>query len=195
MVTLRPDSATDAYLDGSAVVDLDHPDVRATHAELVRNVADPVAAARTIYGFVRDQIRHSLDAGDRQVALSASDVLRHRTGLCYAKSHLAAALFRRSGIPAGLCYQLLQDGDRLVLHGLVAVHLAGGWHRLDVRGNKPGVTAEFSLEAEDLAFDLDPARGEVDLPDLLADAAPSVVEALRRGDDVRRIELPAGLGS
>lgn len=194
MVTLRPESTTDAYLGGSAVIDLDHPDVRAIHADLVGGVADPVAAARAIYLFVRDRIRHSLDAGDQQVTLSASDVLRHRTGLCYAKSHLAAALLRLSGIPTGLCYQLLRDGDRLVLHGLVAVHLAGGWHRLDVRGNKPGVTAEFGLGAEALAFDLDAALGEIDLPDLLVDAAPSVVRVLGSGGNLSHAELPTDLG-
>lgn len=194
MVTLQPESATKEYLGGSAVIDLDHPEIRAVHADLVGGVTDPVDAARGIYLFVRDQIRHSLDAGDRQVTLTAGDVLRYRTGLCYAKSHLTAALLRLSGIPTGLCYQLLRDGDRLVLHGLVAVHLAGRWHRLDVRGNKPGVTAEFGLGTETLAFDLDAAQGEIDLPDLLVDAAPSVVRVLGSGGDLRQIELPADLG-
>lgn len=183
-----------AYLDGSAVVDIEHPAVRAAHAELAPDAVDQVAAARAIYLFVRDRIRHSLDAGDSEVTLTASDVLGRRTGLCHAKSHVAAALFRRSGIPAGLCYQLLRDGERLVLHGLVAVHLEGDWHRLDARGNKPGVTAEFSLGAERLAFELDPAQGEVDLPELLADPAPSVVSALRSGGDVRLLRLPSELG-
>lgn len=177
------------------MIDLGNPEVLAIHAEVVRDRDDPVDAARAVYLFVRDQIRHSLDAGDTRMTLTASDVLRYRTGLCYAKSHLAVALLRLSGIPAGLCYQLLRDGDRLALHGLVAVHLKGAWRRLDVRGNKPGVEADFSLETEMLAFDLDADRGEVDLPDLLVDAAPSVIRVLSAGGDLRQIELPSGLVS
>lgn len=37
-------------------------------------------------------------------ALAASDVLKHRTGYCYSKNHLLAALLRVNKIPTGLCY-------------------------------------------------------------------------------------------
>ncbi|WP_211223124.1 transglutaminase-like domain-containing protein [Propionicicella superfundia] len=184
----------EAYLGGSAVIDLDHAEVRSAHAAIVRDIRDPVALARSIYLFVRDEIRHSLDAGDTTVTLIASEVLRHRTGLCYAKSHLAAALYRLSGIPTGLCYQLVRSESRLVLHGLVAVHLDGGWHRLDVRGNKPGVNAEFDLRQEELAFHLDASLGETDLPDLFSKPAPAIIQVLRSSDDIQQIELPCRLG-
>jgi len=42
------------------------------------------------------------------VTCSASEVLREGTGICFAKSHLLAALLRAVGIPAGLCYQVYQ---------------------------------------------------------------------------------------
>jgi hypothetical protein len=48
-------------------------------------------------------------------------------------------------VPAGLCYQRLGDGDGHVLHGLVAVHLDGRWHRIDARGNNAHVDARFTL--------------------------------------------------
>lgn len=179
-----------AYLGSSDIVDLDHPDVRAGHARIVAGVEGLEDEARRIFEFVRDEVRHSLDAGDAIVTLRASEVLAHRTGLCYAKSHLAAALLRLSGIPTGLCYQLIRDGDRLVLHGLVAVHLRGSWHRLDVRGNKPGVDARFDLDEERLAFGPDPAAGERDLPELLAEPAAAVIRCLASGGDLRRLRLP-----
>lgn len=61
--------------------------------------------------FVRDQIRHSADYRPNPVTCKASEVLRHGTGYCYAKSHLLAALLRANGVPAGLCYQRLSVGD------------------------------------------------------------------------------------
>ena len=110
--------------------------------------------------------------------------LHHRVGLCYAKSHLLAALLRAEGIPTGLCYQRLVDGDGHVLHGLVAVYLDGAWHRQDARGNKEGVDAQFCLGTAKLAWPVDPAQGEVDYPQLFASPVAAVVDALRDATDV-----------
>lgn len=180
-----------AYLAGSEWVDLDHPSLRELEGQLVTPGLTPIQRAERIYHFVRDQIRHSVDAGDSQVTLKASEVLAEGTGLCYSKAHLAAALLRRSGIPTGLCYQRLRDGQRLVLHGLIAVKLNDAWHRLDVRGNKPGVEAEFSLAAEQLAFTPVPSAGEADLGQLWAAPAPAVVERLSQAADLDSLLLPA----
>lgn len=84
---------------------------------------------------------------DPRVTISASEVLRERVGLCYAKSHLLAALLRAEGIPAGLCYQRLgNEHDGFALHGLIASCIDGAWHRQDPRGNKPGIDAQFSVD-------------------------------------------------
>ena len=175
------------------MIDGEHPEVAQLHAQVIANAAGPTEHGRAIFTFVRDQIRHSVDAGDHSVTLRASEVLSHRTGLCYAKSHLAAALLRRSGIPTALCYQRLRDDDTFLLHGLIAVHLDGAWHRLDVRGEKPGVHAEFSLTEEVLPFHPDPAVGEEDLPALLIDPAPAVVRCLSSGTDALTLRLPEAL--
>jgi len=67
-------------------------------------------------------------------------VLKYKTGYCYAKSHLLAALLRANNIPAGLCYQRLTiENDMLpyCLPALNAVYLPKyGWYRIDARGNK-----------------------------------------------------------
>ncbi|MFC7503180.1 transglutaminase family protein, partial [Nocardioides sp. GCM10030258] len=130
--------------------------------------------------WVRDEIAHAGDAGDPRFAVSATDVLTDGAGWCYAKAHLLTAVLRAGGVPTGLCYQWLADDDRHVLHGLVAVHLGGGWHRQDPRGNKPGVTAEFSLDGERLAWPVDPTAGEEDFPEVHVAPAAGVVAALRR---------------
>lgn len=120
----------------------------------------------------------------------ASDVLEQRTGICYAKAHALAALLRAEDIPTALCYQ-----DLGVVHGLVAVRFHGAWHRQDPRGNKPGVDARFSLDAERLAFTPDPGAGEKDHPVLYAAPHPAVLAALRAAPDSPHLwrTLPATL--
>lgn len=138
LALIPEEDGLDAYLRGTDVIDLDASPVPIVHADIVRGAVDLDDEARRIFHFVRDQIRHSWEAGDHKVTLRASEALSAGTGLCYAKSHLAAAMLRRSGTPTGLCFQRLRDAGRLSLHGLIAVHLHGEWRRLDVRGNRPG---------------------------------------------------------
>lgn len=168
------------FLAASEWIDADHPDVRRRAAELADGVRDPVEVARRCFLFVRDEVAHSWDARSPVVTCRASDVLRARTGYCYAKSHLLAALLRANGLPAGLCYQRLtiDVGPPYCLHGLVAVHLPGhGWYRIDARGNKAGVDARFEPPNERLAFHLvDP--GERDYPGIHAEPWPEVVDVL-----------------
>jgi transglutaminase-like putative cysteine protease len=188
-----------AYLGADDVVQSGHQEIIRLACDLRDGAPGDAAFTRAAYEWVRDQVTHSVDAQDPTVTVTATEVLAARTGLCYAKSHLLAALLRAQGIPAGLCYQRLADGSGShVLHGLVAVHLDGGWHRLDPRGNNGCVDAQFSLDGERVAFVADPAEAEVDYPDILARPAPPVLAALRGSDDVLelcRAGLPAALDS
>jgi transglutaminase-like putative cysteine protease len=174
-------SAPDRYLAPSRFIDFDTPEVRDCARSLAATASGPEEIARRCFGFVRDEIRHSSDFRLNPVTCRASDVLRHRTGFCYAKSHLLAALLRAHGLPAGLCYQRVSVGDGgapYCLHGLNAVHLPEtGWYRLDARGNKPGVDARFTPPVEALAFPIrEPA--ERDLPEIWPEPLPAVVALL-----------------
>ncbi|PJM96778.1 transglutaminase domain-containing protein [Streptomyces sp. CB01373] len=187
-----------AYLAADEGIDHEHPMVRETAARLAEGVADSYAYARSAYEFVRDGIPHSQDAGDSRVTWRASDVLRLRTGICYAKAHALAALLRAEDIPTALCYQRLtrdDDGGGHVVHGLVAVRFDGAWHRQDPRGNKPGVDARFSLAGERLAFVPDSKSNELDYPVLYAEPHPAVLAALKAAPDRPRLwkTLPAAL--
>ncbi len=177
-----------AYLAPSTYIDFDHPAVAAQAAALAEGLqASPLALVKRCFEFVRDEIQHSGDAMRNPVTCKASDVLLHKTGYCYAKSHLLAALLRANGIPTGLCYQRLSVGDRgapYCLHGLNAVYLPDiGWYRVDARGNKPGVNAQFTPPHEALAFALRDSM-ERDLPEIWAEPLPLVVQALHAHDDV-----------
>ena len=184
------------YLGEDEFIEVSHQDVRALAGELRSRSGDDVAFARATFEWVRDRVGHSYDVADPRVTLTATEVLEHRVGLCYAKSHLLTALLRAEGVPAGLCYQRLVHGAGHVLHGLVAIHLDGAWHRQDPRGNNPEVDAQFSLGRERLAWQADTARGEVDYPQIFASPAPCVVAALRGATDVLVLYgggLPTGL--
>jgi transglutaminase-like putative cysteine protease len=176
-----------AYLAADDVIDHEHPLVRETAARLHAQSDDAYTYAKAAYEHVRDTIPHSADSGDLRVTWRASDVLRERTGICYAKAHALAALLRAEAIPAGLCYQLLadDDGSSPVVHGLVALRLPGrgGWSRQDPRGNKPGVDAQFSLGEEQLAWVPRPEHGERDYPVLYAAPPPPVLKALQEAAD------------
>jgi len=116
-------------------------------------------------------------------------VLAERTGICYAKSHLLAALLRGLGVPTGYCYQrlvLFEDpADGYSLHSFNASYLDGRWVRFDARGNKPGVDAQFSLTEERLAFTARPEMGEVDYPGIFAEANPNVVKCLTHASNAK----------
>ncbi|UFS97799.1 transglutaminase-like domain-containing protein [Nocardia huaxiensis] len=173
-----------AYVAGDAIVEVGHPAVRALADELRAGADSEVDCARRAFEWVRDNVAHSYDARDPRVTLRASEVLEQRVGLCYAKSHLLAAVLRGNGIPTALCYQRLTHGDGHVLHGLVAVHLEGAWHRQDPRGNRVDIAAEFSLGAERLAFPVDTALGEIDYPELHCAPAQIVVDTLENANDI-----------
>jgi transglutaminase-like putative cysteine protease len=116
------------------------------------------------------------------VTCKASDVLQHKTGYCFAKSHLLAALLRANRIPAGFCYQRLSiddNGAPYSLHGFNAIHLTEvGWYRVDARGNKEGVNAQFTPPQEQLAFKIQFSE-EADFPAILTEPLQIIVEALQ----------------
>ncbi|WP_067813562.1 transglutaminase-like domain-containing protein [Nocardia inohanensis] len=172
------------YLTGDPIIEVDHPAVRALGEELRSRSDSEIDCARMSFEWVRDNVAHSYDAHDRRVTLRASEVLEHRVGLCYAKSHLLAALLRGNGIPTALCYQRLVHGDGHTLHGLVAVHVDGAWHRQDPPGNRADISAEFSVDEERLAFPIDPRLGEIDYPELHRAPARIVVDTLLETTDI-----------
>lgn len=170
------------FLQESEIVDLSAPNIEAMAENLAYGLSSDLEIARECFFYVRDEIRHSGDYQDDITTLKASQVLKHKTGWCYAKSILLAALLRANSIPAGFCYQRLRCGeykdDVYCLHGLNAVYLKDhGWYRVDARGNKEGVDAQFDPPYEKLAFTLQ--DHEIDLKDIYHKPLAVVVEALQ----------------
>jgi hypothetical protein len=170
------------YLESTEYIDWKTPAILAQARALSDGVSATEEIARNCFEFVRDDIKHSWDYQINPVTYRASDVLKHGTGFCYAKSHLLAALLRANKIPAGVCYQRLTITDipPFILHGLNAVYLEPyGWYRIDARGNKDGVSADFCPPFEKLAFPI-VTEGEADLPEIWAEPLPVVIQVLRQ---------------
>jgi transglutaminase-like putative cysteine protease len=175
-----------AYLLSATLVDSDAPEIAAFVQTRLAD-CDEIEAARRAFLYVRDEVAHSWDVQGHRVTRTATDALKFGEGICYPKSHLVAALLRRRGVPAALCYQRLtlfeDESGGHAIHALNAVFLAGAWHRIDARGNKAGVAAEFSLGPERLAFVVRPEYDEIDYPTLFAEPHPCIVETLMASDD------------
>jgi transglutaminase-like putative cysteine protease len=181
-----------AFLQSTDIIDWHHPAVRAKAEEIGKGRSDAIEIARACYGWVRDEIRHTGDFGLSVVTCRASEVLAAGTGFCFAKSHLLAALLRAHHIPAGLCYQRItcsHSASGFCLHGLNAAFLPKlGWYRMDARGNKEGINAQFTPPVERLIYTIR-LSGEADLPKIWPDPLPAVVEILhkhRSSDEVLR---------
>jgi transglutaminase-like putative cysteine protease len=196
---LQSDNFSD-YLEHTRIIDYDNPLIADLAKELSYSVSQEIELAKTLYGFVRDEIAHSADILGKNVTCSASEVVEKKEGICYAKSHLLAALMRYNNIPCGFCYQLLRldnEDSQLVIHGLCACYLKSinKWVRLDARGNKPGINAQFCVEQEKLAFNVRREFGEVDYPLVFAKPDLHVVAALKNSKTVDELwpNLPNSL--
>jgi len=172
------------YLKCTPIIDWETPAIIEQTQALTRSLTHDTEKARALFEWVRDAIPHSWDIGTDVVTCAASEVLQQRTGLCYAKSHLLAAMLRSTGIPTGFCYQVFRRNPPyhgLALHGLNGLYLPSlaCWVRVDARGNTGTIDAQFSLTEEKLAFPLDPQQGEFLYETIYTDPAPEVVAVLR----------------
>lgn len=174
--------AMEEYLQVSDVVDWQHPEILELAKKIALQHQTVEAIAKACFEWVRDEISHSVDYQMNPVTCRASDVLNYKTGYCYAKSHLLAALLRANQIPAGFCYQRLSMDDRgapYCLHGFNGVYLPTvGWYRVDPRGNREGIDARFTPPKEQLAYSVRLPE-EADFQNILAKPFPLVVQTLQ----------------
>ena len=120
-------------------------------------------------------------------------MLENKTGICWTKSCLLAALLRANGIPSGISYQLLtradDGGEGYMIHALNTVYLKdfNKWIRLDARGNKENINAYFCLDEEHLAYKIRSELGEIDYHDNHADLDEKLVNILMESESIQEI--------
>jgi len=178
------------YLQISDIIDWQNPELLELAYRLASAHQTTENIAKSCFEWVRDEIHHSRDYQMNPVTCRASDVLKYKTGYCFAKSHLLAALLRANQIPAGLCYQRLtideppaaKQQDRSVsctLHGLNSIFLPEiGWYRVDARGNRDGINAQFTPPQEQLAYEIRSPQ-EANFPNIFAEPLSVVVDVLQ----------------
>lgn len=171
-------------------IDYNNPIIQEKVLELKKQSSDKLDYIENSYYFVRDEIPHSWDINSGIVSRNASDVLKNRTGICWTKSCLLAALLRANKIPSGITYQLLTRADDAsegyMIHALNTVYV-DKWIRLDARGNKDGVNAQFSLEEEHLAYQVRSELGEIDYKENYSDLDSRLIKILSESVNVLEI--------
>ena len=179
------------FLAENKYVDYSAPNIQAKVAALFAGVSDDTSKTRIAYEFVRDEIPHSFDIDAKIITAKASDVLKHKTGICHAKANLLAALLRSQGIPSGFCFQHItlmdDDSEGYCVHCYNAVWLDGHWVKLDARGNKPGVNAQFSLDEPILAFPCRKQYQEYIWPGIYANPHAETMTMLEQADSLEYI--------
>ena len=182
------------YLAETKAIDYGKSNIQETVSRLKAGTASTIEYIERVYEFVRDQIPHSWDIQSPIVSRKASEVLENKTGICWTKSCLLAALLRANGIPSGISYQLLtkadeDDSEGYIIHALNTVYIEdrNKWIRLDARGNKENVHAEFSTGEEHLAFPVRSELGEVDYRNNDPDLDERLVRILNNSGNILEV--------
>ena len=181
------------YLIETKTIDYGDPIIQEKVSRLKASTSSKIEYIERAYEFVRDQIPHSWDIKSPIVSRKASEVLKNKTGICWTKSCLLAAFLRANGIPAGISYQLLtradDDSEGYIIHAFNTVYLEeqNKWIRLDARGNKENVHAEFSIEEEQLAFPVRSEFGEVDYRNNDPDLDERLVSILNNNENILEV--------
>lgn len=182
------------YLSETECIDYNNSVIQEKVNELKLNSDSQLKYIENAYKFVRDEISHSWDIKSEVVSRKASEVLINRTGICWTKSSLLAALLRANGIPSGFSYQFLTRADDnadegYIIHALNTVFISelNKWIRLDARGNKESVHADFCLDEEKLAFSIRSELGEVDYRDNNPDLDDRLIKILKESKNILEI--------
>ncbi len=183
------------YLIETPNIDYMNPIIQEKVQELRNRSSDDLEYIKQSYLFVRDEIPHSWDIGTNIVSKTASEVLINKTGICWTKSCLLAALLRANGIPSGISYQLLtiaeDDSEGHIIHALNTVYVKDSekWIRIDARGNNENQNTDFSPDKDQLAFQVREEFGEIDYKDNHVDLDEKLVNALAKTENLFEIDI------
>jgi transglutaminase-like putative cysteine protease len=190
------------YLSSSKYIDYDKKIIQDKVNELFSKDLDEALKIKIAFEYVRDEISHSWDIQSHRITRTASEVLMHKEGICYAKSMLLAAILRSVGIPTGFCYQRLTlcntPETGYCIHALNAVFIANknNWIRIDSRGNTNGKNAQFFVDKEQLAFLIHPDYDEIDYRTIFANPIKITTKTLENNTDcidMIKYKLPTSL--
>lgn len=138
------------YLEPTSTIDSDNASVKGKAWELTKGQEDPADKARSLFYFVRDQIKYNMYVPFHLIEhYKASTILQKGEGYCVQKAVLMTALARAIDIPARLGFadivNHLLPGKFLEIHGtnLLVYH---GFSELYLDDTWIRVTPIFDLE-------------------------------------------------
>ena len=166
------------YLMETPSIDYMNPLIQDKVRELRDKSGDTLDYIKRSYLFVRDEIPHSCDIETNIVSKTASDVLKNKTGICWTKSCLLAALLRADDASEGYMIHALNTGY---------IKDLDKWIRLDARGNKENINAYFSLDGEHLAYTIRSELGELDYHDNHSDLDERLINILNESESILEI--------
>ena len=67
------------------------------------------------------------------------------------------------------------------------ITLNGKWNKLDARGNRDDINAEFSLDEPKLAFEIDEELGESDIKGIFATPDLDCMNVIEKADDTQDV--------
>jgi len=128
------------YLKPTPVIDCNAPSLQEKARDLTRGQEDIIEKAKSLFYFVRDEIRYNLYVSKSLPEhFRASNTLSRGEGYCVQKAVLLVALARAAGIPAGLGFARLRNHllpektvkwlgtNILPFHGYTELYLNGKW--------------------------------------------------------------------
>jgi hypothetical protein len=128
------------YLKPTFTIDSNSRPIRAKADELTRNQNDVASKAKSLFYFVRDQIKYIMYPQiSREEYFKASKTLQKGEGYCVQKAVLLTTLARAADIPARLGFVdivnhllpqkhlALQGTNLFIYHGFTELHLNGKW--------------------------------------------------------------------
>lgn len=154
------------YLIPTPLINSDHPKINAQAQKLTKDSTTDEKKIKSIFYFVRDEIKYIFGVPPNESALKASSILQAKKGFCTQKAILFCSLARSCLIPSAIHFYDIIDHDlsdyiagilktrKLVRHGVPAVRLKNSWIQYDVTldlhlVNKKGLKpVEFSPDKD-----------------------------------------------
>ena len=180
------------YLTETLTIDYTSPIIQEKVHKLKNQSTGDADYIKRSFNFVRDEIPHSWDIQTDTVSKTASEALLNKTGICWVKSCLFAALLRANKIPSGISYQLLtrahDESEGYIIHALNTVYIKDlkKWIRLDTREKEENIS--FALDKEILAYNVRKELGEIDYEDNHPDLDKRLVKILKESENIADIK-------
>lgn len=154
------------YLIPTPLINADHPEINAQAQKLTEDSNTDAGKIKSIFYFVRDEIKYIFGIPPNESALKASLILQAKKGFCTQKAILFCSLVRSCTIPSAIHFYDIIDHDlsnyiagilqtrKLVRHGIPAVRLNNRWiqydatldlHLINKKGLRP---VEFSPDRD-----------------------------------------------